>query len=205
MRPALRLCVALANPDKSHTLPPVCLFLGLPLMLFAVGKRKALPALSPGGAFSMLQQQAKTGRQARICRCLRWAGWAGAGAREGGRPALPGPGCCSSVQQQRAAMPPTTARSPGRAAAQRAAAAGRSAEGRSIQLPAAARSPCPPAAAVLARPGYAYNGGYARARAPGNCCAIAHNRSHVIRRIRAGHWAASGFVPYSLAASGSSS
>ena len=100
----------------------------------------------------MLQQQAKTGRQARICRCLRWAGWAGAGAREGGRPALPGPGCCSSVQQQRAAMPPTTARSPARAAAQRAAAAGRSAEGRSIQLPAAARSPCPPAAADLPGP-----------------------------------------------------
>lgn len=166
MRPALRPCVALVNPDKSYTLPPVCLFLGLPLMLVvAVGKRKALPVLSPGGAFSMLQQQAKTGRQARLCRCLRWAGWAGAGAREGGRPALPGPGCCSSVQQQRAAMPPTTARSPARAAAQRAAAAGRSAEGRSIQLPATARSSLPLDAVTLER-AIAHNARYTSVESP---------------------------------------
>lgn len=65
---------------------------------------------------------------------------------------MPGPGCCSSVQQLRAAMPPTTARSPARAAAQRAAAAGRSAEGRSSSFAAAARSPCPPAAADLPGP-----------------------------------------------------
>lgn len=150
----MRPCVVLVNPSKSshHYLPCVFVFGPAADVVVAVGKRKALPALSPGGAFSMLQQQAKTGRQARFCRCLRWAGWAGAGAREGGRPALPGPGCCSSVQQQRAEMPPTTARSPARAAAQRAAAAGRSAEGRSIQLPAAARSPCPPAAADLPGP-----------------------------------------------------
>ena len=83
---------------------------------------------------------------------LALGGMGGGGGREGGRPALPGPGCCSSVQQQRADMPPTTARSPARAAAQRAAAAGRSAEGRSIQLPAAARSPCLPAAADLPGP-----------------------------------------------------
>ena len=35
----------------------------------------------------MLQQQAKTGRQARICRCLRWAGWGGGGGGGGGGPA----------------------------------------------------------------------------------------------------------------------
>lgn len=40
--------------------------------------------------------------------------WAGAAGSRGRRPALPGTGCCSSVQQLRADTPPTTARSPPR-------------------------------------------------------------------------------------------
>ena len=144
-RPALRSCGALVNLSKSPRfyLPRVFVFGPAALMLFAVGKRRAPPALSPGGAFSMLQQQAKPDRQAWLCRCLRWAGWAGAGARAGGPPYLARPGLLRCVQQLRAEMPPTTARSPARAAALRAAAAGRSAEGRSCSFAAAARSSLP--------------------------------------------------------------
>ena len=97
----------------------------------------------------MLQQQGKPDRQAWLCRCLRWAGWAGAGARAGGPPYLARPGLLRCVQQLRAEMPPTTARSPARAAALRAAAAGRSAEGRTCSFAAAARSSLPFDAVVL--------------------------------------------------------
>ena len=52
----------------------------------------------------MLQQQGKPGRQARLCRCLRWVGrWAGAAGCARAPPYLARPGLLRCVQQLRAA------------------------------------------------------------------------------------------------------